>query len=167
MAMQLVGEAVKLIGEDEFVAGDGTRVEGRGENSASKRFTQAFTAKYAELAAEVPVYAQLRNLIDLSVAAAFIQQQDYYGKAGWLMSLFGDESRLPVQTANAPKHVASAVASYRKGNRLVTPIGGGVEIRAATALKSENRLHDEQGEVKQTRSQIKVDQLADGQWWWD
>lgn len=167
LAMELVGEGVKLIGEDEFVAGDGTRVEGKGENTASKRFTETFTAKYAELASEIPVYAQLRNMIDLSIAAAFIQQQDYYGKAGWLMNFFGDESQFAVGTVNAPKLVESAVTSYRKGNTLVTPIGGGVEIRAAMALKSENLLKDEQGQVQQTRSNIKLDQLGEGQWWWD
>jgi hypothetical protein len=167
MAMQLVGEGVKLIGEDEFVARDGTRVDGRGENGASKKFTEAFTKKYAELAAEIPVYAQLRNLIDLAVAAAFVQQQDYYGKAGWLMPLFGDETRFPVATGNAPRHVESAVTSYRKGNTLVTPIGGGVEIRPTRALQSQYLLKDETGEVRQTREKIKLDQLAEGQWWWD
>ena len=34
-AMELVGEGVKLIGENEFVAGDGTRVEAKAENPAA------------------------------------------------------------------------------------------------------------------------------------
>jgi hypothetical protein len=165
--MELVGEGVKLIGEDEFVGRDGSRVTGKGENVASKRFTEAFSAKYAELAAEVPVYAQLRNLIDISVAAAFIQQQDYYGKSGWLMDFFGDESRVAVHTANAPTRVESAVNSYWKGNTLVTPIGGGVEIRAKMALKSENMLRDDQGQVKRVRGEVSPERLAEGQWWWD
>jgi hypothetical protein len=101
------------------------------------------------------------------VAAAFVQQQDYYGKAGWLMPVFGDESKFPVATGNAPKHVESAVTSYRKGNTLVTPIGGGVEIRPTRALQSQNLLKDESGEVRQTREKVKLDQLAEGQWWWD
>lgn len=167
LAMELVGEGVKLIGEDEFVARDGTRAGGKGENPASKRFTETFSSKYADLAAEIPVYAQLRNLIDLTIAAAFIQQHDFYGKSGWLMTLLGDETKFPVQTTNAPKHVESAVTSYRKGNTLVTPIGGGVEIRPVQALKSENLLKDEQGQVSQTRKQIKLDKLGDNQWWWD
>ena len=49
---------------------------------ANKKFVQGFTEKYPELAAKVPVYAQLRQIIDLSVVAAFIHQQDYYGKSG-------------------------------------------------------------------------------------
>jgi hypothetical protein len=167
LAMELIGDGVKLIGEDEFVARNGERVDGKGENPSSKKFTETFTAKYAELSAEIPVYAQLRNLIDLSVVAAFIQQQDYYGKAGWLMPVFSDESKLQVQTVHAPTRVESAVASYRKGNTLVTPIGGGVEIRAAMALKSGNLLRDEQGELNKRRGEIQANKLGDGQWWWD
>jgi hypothetical protein len=72
-----------------------------------------------------------------------------------------------VQTAHAPKTVESAVTSYRKGNTLVTPIGGGVEIRAKLALKSDNLLRDEQGQVSKLRGEARVDRLADGQWWWD
>lgn len=166
-AMELVGEGVKLIGENEFVAGDGTRVETKSENPASKKYVETFTSKYPDLAAELPVYAQLRNLIDISVAAAFIQQQDFFGKAGWNMSLFADEGKYPVETVNAPKRVESAVTSYRKGNTLVTPIGGGVQMEPRLALASEYVLKDEQGAVKQALQETKTDKLADGQWWWD
>jgi hypothetical protein len=166
-AMELVGDGVKLIGENEFVAGDGTRVDTKSANPAAKKYVDTFTAKYPELAAEVPVYAQLRNLIDISVAAAFIQREDYYGKAGWNMSTFGDEAKVPVETASAPKRVESAVASYRKGNTLMTPIGGGVQMEPKLALASEHLLKDEQGTVQQAHLKTKSAKLADGQWWWD
>ena len=166
-AMELVGEGVKLIGENEFVAGDGTRVDAKTDNLAAKKYVETFTAKYPELAAELPVYAQLRNLIDIAVAAAFIHQQDLFGKAGWTMTTLGDEAKFPVETVNAPKRVESAVTSYRKGNTLVTPIGGGVQMDPRKALVSANVLKDEQGTVKQAHEKTKAPKLADGQWWWD
>jgi hypothetical protein len=166
-AMELVGDGVKLIGENEFVGRDGTRVETRSENPAAKKYVDTSTAKYPELAAEVPVYAQLRNLIDISVAAAFIQQQDFYGKAGWSMATFGDEARFPAEIVHAPKRVESAVASYRKGNTLVTPIGGGVQMEPRLALATKNVLADEQGAVRQAQEQIQQQKPAADQWWWD
>lgn len=166
-AMELVGDGVKLIGENEFVAGDGTRVDAKTSNPAAKRFVDTFTEKYPELASEVPVYAQLRNMIDTSVAAAFIQKQDYYGKAGWMMPTLGDEAKFPVETATAPKRVESAVTSYRKGNTLVTPIGGGVQMEPRLALSSERVLRDNEGIVQQAHQKTKSAKLADGQWWWD
>ncbi len=167
LAMELVGEGVKLVGEDELVmAGGGRQVAGRG-NIASQAFCQSFTAKYAEVARRSPVYAELRNLIDLSVAAAYIQQQDFYGKAGWSMPLLGDESKFAVRTYTAPKQVESIVnAVFPRPSKLMTPIGGGVHIEPQQALDSSRLLPDEGDKVSRTRGEVKID-LPEGQWWWD
>jgi hypothetical protein len=167
LAMELVGNGVKLVGADELVAADGTRQKSGVVDRASQQFVEGFTAKYPQLAAVSPVFAQLRNLIDMAIAAAFIQQQDYYGKAGWGMDTFGRETAFPVETQTAPQRVESAVNSVWKGNRLMTPIGGGVHIEARQALKPENLLADEEGKVDYARRQTRLDHLAPGQWWWD
>lgn len=167
LAMELVGQGVKLIGEDERVSGDGIRVKSTNVDRASQAFCTAFTKKYAELAERTPVYAQLHNLIDVSIAAAFIQQQDYYSKAGWNMELFNDETRFPVETYETPKQVETAVNAVWKGNTLMTPVGGGVAINATKALMSEHLQSDDNGQLKDLRSQINVKSLAKDQWWWD
>jgi hypothetical protein len=166
LAMELVGEGVKLVGEDEVVTHDGTRQQAATSNRASQTFVHAFTKVYPELSAKSPVYAQLRNLIDMAIAAAFIQAQDFYGHAGWTMATFGREERLPVETNPTPQKVDTVVTSIWRGNRLMTPLGGGVEIRAHEAIATGNRLADEGGKVEQARREIRIE-LADGQWWWD
>lgn len=166
LAMELVGDGVKVVGEDELVGSGGQRQASGAVNQASQAFVTAFTQKYAELAERSPVFADLRNLIDLAVAAAYIQKADFYGKAGWNMPIFGDETKFAVRTYQAPKHVASAVNAIWKGYRLMTPIGGGVSINAAKALESGNLLPDEASRVARTRQEIRLE-LAEGQWWWD
>ncbi len=166
LAMELVGDGVKLVGEDELVTAGGQRQATSRSGGASKMFTTSFTQKYPELAALSPVYAELRNLIDLVVAAAYMQEQDIYGRTGWRMELFGNEGAFSVQTYSAPKQVESTVAAIWKGRRLMTPIGGGVQIEAAMALAPENVLGDEKGKVGALRQESTV-QLAEGQWWWD
>jgi hypothetical protein len=166
LAMQLVGDGVKLVGEDELVSGGGARQAAGGSSLASQAFVTSFTKKYSQLAERSPVYAELRNLIDMTIAAAFIQDQDYYGKSGWKMELLGDEQAFSVKTYNAPRQVESAVAAIWRGHRLMTPIGGGVQIEPARALWSENVLGDENEKVATLRSDIEPE-LADGQWWWD
>jgi hypothetical protein len=126
---------------------------------ASQAFTKAFTLKYAELAAKEPVYAQLRNLIDMAIAAAFIQQHDYYGRIGWEMPVFGSEERFPVETYPEAKQVESAVNVVWKGNTLMTPIGGGVQIQPALALSEGALLEDEQGNVAKLRQEIDIQQI--------
>lgn len=167
LAMELVGEGVKLIGADEMVTAEGARVAGGGGNKASEAFVSTFTKLYPELAKKAPVYAQLRNLINLSIASAFIQKQDYYAQSGWKAELFCREEACPVETYETPKQVETAVNAIWKGNTLMTPIGGGVNIQARNALAKDRLLSDEQGQLSTARKAIKLDKVAKGQWWWD
>jgi hypothetical protein len=167
LAMKLEGEGVKLVGENEVVGNDGSRARARKKNPASDAFVKAFTKVYPKLAEQTPVYAQLRNCIDLAVAAAFIQNQDFYGLVSWKPTVFADESAYPVETLNAPAQVESAVNAMWKGNTLVTPIGGGVQMRPSEAVASDNLLDDEDAKVQEARAAIDLSKLAPDQWWWD
>ncbi len=167
LAAEFVGNGVKLMGEDEVVAKDGSRRQAGGQNRASQRFTQGFTEKYGQLADRDPVYAQLRNCIDMLVVAALLQKNDFYGQANWDLSVLGDEKAYPVETYNAPKHVNPMVNSVWKGSRLATPVGGGVQVRASQALEVENMLTDEKGEVAAARKSVPIADLAADKWWWD
>lgn len=167
LAMEMVGEGVKLVGENEVVGKDGKRSGTSRVNRASDSFVKAFTKVYPKLAEQAPVYAQLRNCIDLAVAAAFIQNQDYYDLAKWKPEVFGDESSYPVETLNPPQQVESAVNSIWKGATLVTPIGGGVQMRPTEAVDPTNLLQDEKSAVKQARAAIDLSKLGPDQWWWD
>lgn len=167
LAMALEGEGVKLVGEDEVVGTNGQRTAQGHSGRASQMFTHGFTQKYPELSRRKPIYAQLRNLVDMSIAAAHILREDYYGKAGWNMEVFGDENLFPVEVYQVPAEVDTVVTSAWKGSRLVTPVGGGVRIEAPQALEPTNVLADEGGKVNQARHETVLDGLQPGQWWWD
>jgi hypothetical protein len=167
MAMELVGDGVKLVGEDEAVSRDGKRHKAARGNAASDAFVKAFTKVYPQLAQRAPVYAQLRNCIDLAVAAAFIQHQDYYGLAHWKADTFNNESAYPVEKLNPPQQVETAVNSMWRGNTLMTPIGGGVQMHPTEAVSAENLLEDKDAKVQEARTAIDLSKLARDQWWWD
>jgi hypothetical protein len=167
LAVAFEGEGVKLVSEQELVQAGGARVASGRADLAGQAFTQTFTQKYPELAAKEPVYAQLRNLMDMAIAAAFIQQQDYYGRIGWEMAVFGSEERFPVETYPEPKQVESAVNVVWKGMTLMTPIGGGVVIQPGLALSEGALLKDEEGNVAKLRQQIDIHQIDKQVWWWD
>ncbi len=167
-AMALVGWGVKLVGVEELVTADGQTKETTRGNRASRAWCSEFTKLYPKIAARAPVYAQLRSLIDLTVVAAFIQQQDYYSQIGWDLGVFADENQLPVETYEAPKQVETAVNVVFKGrNKWMTPIGGGVEIKPLTALRSANVLPDDKGELAKYRKETTIPKLDPDQWWWD
>ena len=166
-SMQLVGNGVKLVGEDESVSAAGNR-KGRGAmNPASKAFTSSFTRMYSKLAEQEPLFAELRNLIDLSIVAAFIQKMDIYSQADWKLTTFGDESIVPVENRYPLKKVAPVINAFYKGSSFMTPIAGGVSIQPRVALNSDRINLDETGDIQKTRDSVAVDLLEDGQWWWD
>ncbi|MGN1275191.1 MAG: DUF1598 domain-containing protein [Thermoguttaceae bacterium] len=164
LAMGLEGKSVKLVGADEMVSSDGSRKEVVVSDSASKKFTQGFTKNYDKIAAAVPVYAELRNLIDLAVVAAFLQETNAYEKLGWELVYFGDEQKFRVETERAPEFVESAVNAIWRGHTLTTPIGGGVEIFAKRALEKENLISDSDETVSQAQKDAP---LPENGWWWN
>jgi hypothetical protein len=168
LGLELVGDTVKLVGEDQVVANDGSRsVTSKGGNKASEMFTQAFTKKYPELAARAPVFAEMRNCIDLSIVAAFIHREDLYGKSGWSAETFNDEGALKVQTYQTPLQVETVCTAVWKGGALITPVGGGVSIRADQALVTSNTLPDEDGKISELREALDLKDVPADRWWWD
>jgi hypothetical protein len=165
LAIELVGRSVKLVAADEVVMADGSRMQADRADRASKLFADAFTKKYPEIAGRNPVYAQLRTLVDLAVAAAYLQEHDAYGKTGWAAETLGNEAAYPIETLPAPQEVESAINAVWRGPRLLTPIGGGVTMQPRMALESPNLLMDEKGSV--TNARTAAAELPADRWWWD
>ncbi|MEC7429839.1 MAG: hypothetical protein VXZ54_11690, partial [Planctomycetota bacterium] len=167
-ALELVGSRVQLIGENERVTAEGVRLAQKAsKNQASQIFCNSMTKQYDRLASVAPAFAQLRNCMDMAIVAAYIQNQDFYGQSGHFFDFFSDESEFPVESYEQPKQVETAVNAVWKGNRLMTPIGGGVEINAAKAVSKDVVKVDENGSLAQAQKQLGGVDLADGQWWWD
>lgn len=166
-AMQLVGSGVKLVGANESIANDGSRKNTGKSSRASRAFTSSFTKKYDKLAEAVPLYGELRNCIDMSIAAAFIQEMDFYGQADWQMDVFGDEDQYATERFTAPTHVAPAINAFWKGNLFMTPIGGGVNVQARYAVRSDKMQVNEDGSIDEAKNDDKLATLDADQWWWD
>ena len=165
LAIELVGRGVKLVGADEAVLPDGRRMTADRADRASKTFTDTFTRKYPEIAARNPVYAQLRTLIDLAVLAAYLQEHDAYGRTHWDAAALRDEQICTIERFQPPTVVEPAINAVWRGNRLLTPIGGGVTLQPRIALDSPNLLMDEQGTVAAARGEKLA--VPAGRWWWD
>lgn len=165
--LKLEGRGVKLVGEDERVdrAGNRTKSE-KTSDAASRDFTAEFTAKFEKLAEVTPVFYDMRNLFDISVCAAFIQNRGLCAKAGWDLGCFRDESGLRVEVVQAPLQVETAVNAIWRGSRLMTPIGGGIHISAKKLAASEATQSDETLSETQSNASAPTT-LAANQWWWD
>ena len=164
LAMELIGQGVKLQAEDIRIGPDGVRAAAEKPGKASQLFCSAFTKKYPDIAAASPVYAQLRNMMDLAVCAAFLRRHDLYARAGWTADVLRDEARLRCEILPAPKQVACVVNWQWKGSRLLTPAGGGVSIDAEAAIDTHRELGDDNGQLSQQRGATRP---VGDRWWWD
>jgi hypothetical protein len=166
LGMELVGQGVQLLTEAKLIGPDGQLSSGAPGNKASETFALSFTRRYPELAEKSPVYAQLRNLIDMLVASAFIQKEGYAARAGWSMPVFGSDAAIPVGSETAAKQTTCAVNAGWKGSRFIAVAGGGVSIRPDEALAPQRLHKDEDQKLSKLRSRLSEDVPRD-RWWWD
>lgn len=166
--MHLAGRGVKLSGELEGVQGaTGTRRKtGRAGDAASVAFTRDFTNKFDELADVTPVFHEMRNLFDMSIAAAFIQDRNLYEKANWKLGTFASEEGFSVNNGTEVSQVETAINAFMRDNQLVTPIGGGVHI-AARSLVNPSKVSVSPNVDKESQSMGAPADLRKDQWWWD
>jgi len=163
--MQLVGQGVQLQTEHKIIGPGGVLLNAARNNPASERFCAGFTTKYEELSAASGVYAQFRTLIDLVIAAAYVQREDLYRKSGFSPQALLEEKIVPVETCQPPKKVQAAVNVLWRGSRMIAPAGGGVSINAHLALEEDRLLADEDGQLDEQHESSS--NLPAGRWWWD
>jgi len=83
------------------------------------------------------------------------------------MPVLMDESKVSVETYIAPSQVETAVNAIWKGNTLMTPLGGGVNLQPKMALTRDRVIVDSDGNNNRVKQSAGPSNLADGQWWWD
>lgn len=166
-AIQLLGDGVNLVGEDELVGADGKRSSNSGRgNPATKAYAKSFTSKFDKIAAEIPVYASLRNLVDMTIVAAYLQKEGAYAKTNWDAEFFSDEEKFPTETLNEIQFAQTAVnVINHKGGITSYPTGGGVRIEPQIALDVEHIQYDQKGSVEKKREQSENNDSS--RWWWD
>ena len=164
LAMELVGDGVKLIGEDEMVTASGQRQTAGRATRPARRLSSSFTRRYPELAERSPVYAELRNLIDLADCRRLYPGSRAITARPAGRWTFLATKGFPWKPTTCRSRSSRPSTPIWKGSTLMTPIGGGVQIEARAALRPENLLQDEKDKLDQAHNAVS---LPAGRWWWD
>ena len=132
MAWKIRGRGVKCMTETDVVnaAGD---VRGTGRKSPkAQQWADLFTQGYDALSQRDSVFGELRNLMDMCVVAALIEQHQLFEKAGLSLPRMTDpNSDLDIEDWNTPKTVDPQCSFVRvRGGRWVLTASGGVEIES-------------------------------------
>ncbi|HZN32627.1 MAG TPA: DUF1598 domain-containing protein, partial [Pirellulaceae bacterium] len=80
LAWELRGKGVKVMTEDDYVAGGKATGTGKA-NPLAQKWSDLMTEHYDKLAVKEPVFGDLRNLMDLCVVAALIHKEGLLERA--------------------------------------------------------------------------------------
>jgi hypothetical protein len=170
LAFAVRGQGVKVESENERLTAEGKRIHTGESEDWNREFARSFTQHFAELCREYPIYAELRNLFDLALAAAVIREEDLAGKVGWHITCFGDPNGYHVPLAAAPKTVESVI-NHRIVNRtqIIAGVSGGVRVDPSDVAKRYAMETESNGKMGSQRSAATaaIQALPVGTWWWD
>lgn len=166
-AIQLVGQGV-ILSTQKIDFDKNARIvpTGTKPSSASKKYATSFTKHYSKIAEVRPVFAQLRNIIDLLVLAAWIHKSKAYDRVDWKPAHLNDEANLPIEIYADPRQAQCVANAVWKGHILILPAGGGVSINASVALSKKYLKVDESGSIERLSKSFELPADAN-RWWWD
>lgn len=165
---EFVGSSVLCQSENQFLNAQGKQVQTGQSEGSNLVFAQTFTAKYEELAKQDIVFADLKNVFDLSLVAAILQHEGAARNVGWDLGVFSNEGSYITTRHDAPREVDSVV-NHRvfRGRDIVVQVAGGVRadlgsvIADASVYRKGVRLD---GTADKARTK---DSLPANRWWWD
>jgi hypothetical protein len=160
LAWELRGGSVKCLTEDSYFDQDGSRAQAGRSSPAAQRWADTMTAKYDELSLKDPIFGELRNCMELAIAAALIVREDLTGRADCPLPLLLDQHRLATEQYAAPRHTDTKANFVKKSSNWVITASGGVQIGPGTVLSK-----------AQTSEELKAYRRANTaggkSWWWN
>jgi hypothetical protein len=158
--------SVRVLSENEFLKATGEIVYTGKSSERNLKFANSFTNHFDALATKYPVYADLRNVFDLALVAALIENQSLADQVGWQMGLFLDGQQLPVDLGPMPKQVESICNSRLvNGKHVVAGVSGGVDVDVQKLVGDKMKV-DTYGTLKAGHGQSTPKKVAND-WWWD
>jgi len=167
-AFELRGPGVKVLSENEMLTERGERVHTGGSDELTKRFAESFTKHFDKLSTKYPIYAELRNVFDLSLVAAVIHSHDLPNQVNWHMTHFGPQGEYAPAMGPAPTEVDS-VMNHRVigGRHVVAAVSGGVRVETDGLSAREAVKTDPYGSMASDRGASQPKPMDRRTWWWD
>ena len=127
---QLRGTGVKALTENDYYNADGERKATGKTNKFAKQWADSMTERFDELAQAEPVFRELRNLMDMSVAAAIIEQQGLLGQVSLELSNIAGSSETPVSVPvwNVPTTVPPQCSFVQLSRSWLVTASGGCQV---------------------------------------
>lgn len=160
-AWELRGLGVKVLTEDAFFAENGERKLTGKQNPKAVQWAETMTKKYDDLSVKMPIFGELRNAMDLTVAAALIMKEDLFRKAGMEGGALLASST-PTVAFEAPTSTPTQVSSMMHGASLVITASGGVDLDPWALVEKPK----EEAKLAGLAGKQRADE-TNSRWWWN
>lgn len=137
LVWQIRGQGVKTLTEEQVFDRNGQKEKAGERNALAEKWAESMTERFAELAAAEPAFAELRNIMDLTVVAAIIRKHELLEAAeADLPNLMGTLTSVSVPEYAAPKTLAAQCSFVRTSASWVVSTSGGVLIDSWSVASS-------------------------------
>ncbi len=160
LAWEFSGPGVRAVTEDSLLTTVGFTRGGR-KNHLASQWAERFSQRYDELAAEMPVFADLQGLMDLAVVSALLVKEDLWTRAGYRPALLVDSKQIGAVGYHIPRTVDSRASFVRRSRDWVVGVSGGVQMDGYRVLED---VEESELPAAARRDAEPGDSLR---WWWD
>lgn len=157
---RISGQGVQTQTEESVFAADGSRKQTGKKLKVAEDWATKMTRNYEDLSKKEPVFRDLRNIMDLSVIAAIIRNEDLLTKVDLKLPVMTGEV-LETPNYQVPETIPSELSFVNTGHSYVTQVSGGV-------------LVDSWGVAQKTVVDAAMNQVATvavtptiDRWWWN
>lgn len=163
LAWRLGGQGVKTLTEQDQFDRDGKMKEtGRADQTAMK-WAELMTERFDALAEKQSVFGDLRNIMDLSVVATLIVQENLDQIANCdLAVMMGGDIQVPLPSYEVPKAIVPQCSFIRGRSGWVVTASGGVEVIPFEVVQRQ----EIDATLGQTRGRAS-ESAETSSWWWN
>jgi hypothetical protein len=163
LAWKLSGPGVKTMTEQDIVNNDGSVQSAGTVDKLAELWADKMTESYPELSKAMPVFADLQNLMDMTVVATLIVQERLAERAGMDLSvLAGQHDALALASYTVPKAVDPQCSFIRGRSGWVVSASGGVDINGFEVVQ--NQVVNPA--ITETRDSA-LAAASSSLWWWN
>lgn len=155
---KLTGQGIRTMTEQDAIAADGTATSAGKSDKLAEKWATSMTERFDQLAKEMPVFGDLQNLMDLTVASTLIVQEQLENRSGLELVVLRDQEMLEMPTLDAPQTIAPECSFIKGRSGWVVTASGGVSINAFQIV------HDQQVDTSLTNQ---VAASRSSTWWWN
>jgi hypothetical protein len=137
------GNAYEIRGQRIGLKAGAIPFDTKGATERAKTWTAKVNQNIPALAAAVPLYADLQNIVDVTVVSALIRKDGLDKKAAFDMSWLLDESKYQTRSIPIPR-TCDTIVNYAAGSLTA----GGVSLNALDPLQEDSREQDQKGTLE-------------------